>query len=97
MTAAYEYDEEKKSLISDSILTISRIGEETSSVSVFSQKITPFLKDLDTIFKAEKKIYAGGNKVLHHWISQDIYAHDYISTQLIIFNTQRHSMDNSKK
>ena len=76
MTAAYEYDEEKKSLISDSILTISRIGEETSSVSVFSQKITPFLKDLDTIFKVEKEINAGGNKVLHHGMSQDIYTHD---------------------
>ena len=76
-------------------MTISRIGEGTSSVSVFSQKITPSLKDLDTIFKAEKEIYAGGNKVLHNGISQDIYAHDYISTQLIIFNTQRNSMDNS--
>ena len=95
MTAAYEYNEEKKSLISDSILTISRIGKGTSSVSVFSQKITPSLKDLDTIFKAEKEIYAGGNKVLHNGISQDIYAHDYISTQLIIFNTQKNSIDNS--
>ena len=76
-------------------MTISRIGKGTSSVSVFSQKITPSLKDLDTIFKAEKEIYAGGNKVLHHEMSQDIYAHDYISTQLIIFNTQRNSMDNS--
>ena len=95
MTAAYEYNEEKKSLISDSILTISRIGEGTSSVSVFSQKITPSLKNLDTIFKAEKEIYEGGNRVLYHGISQDIYAHDYISTQLIIFNTQKNSIDNS--